>query len=127
MDNNPAHEVTATNSSAPKWVGIKIIHFYLNDLNRLKKLKQFQRQLIRQYSDKVSTFAEDVALPKNERLLRQASRTEDLSMRNIEAQYPHPSTATLYNQREPSRHFPIFMVTISLVQVIVTKKVFQNF
>ncbi|KAJ6639154.1 Protein rhomboid [Pseudolycoriella hygida] len=78
-----------------------------------------ERNLIRQHSTKIHTFAEDVVLPKNDRTLRQAARAEDLSMRNAEAQYPHRSTASICSYEENPQQFPIFLFLISLVQIIV--------
>ncbi|XP_037029725.1 protein rhomboid-like [Bradysia coprophila] len=68
---------------------------------------------------KICTFAEDVVLPKNERDSLQAAKNVELSMRNIEAQHPHPSTARLYSDRDESKYFPIFMVVITLIQITV--------
>lgn len=118
-------ETVTTTSSASKWVGNWNNLFLFNCSEKKTQLKLFQRFLVRQHSEKISDFAEDVVLPKNVRLLRQASRTEDIPMDNIEAQYTRPSTASLYDsETDASRHFPIFMFTISLIQVQLWPKVF---
>lgn len=40
-------------------------------------------------------------------------------MRNTEAQHTHQSTASLCSEREVAQRYPIFMFTISLVQVTI--------
>lgn len=78
--------------------------------------------LIRQHSEKIGTLAEDVVLPRNERLIRRTSRIEDVPMQNIESQYPHPTAAIFQPTINQSKHFPVFMIGISFIQVIVSKR-----
>lgn len=70
-------------------------------------------------------LAEEVVLPKNQRISRLTSQTEDVAMQDVEAQapyLPYSPTATVQKPSEKpilhrTRHFPVFMIGISLIQV----------
>lgn len=77
--------------------------------------------LIRYHSEKIGTLAEDVVLPKHERVMRRTSRTEDIEMQNVETPDPHTTTVTVEAVEQPQKqpkHFPAFMILISIIQVI---------
>lgn len=44
-------------------------------------------------------------------------------MQNMEAQHPYP---TLHSETDESKHFPAFMIGISLIQVIVSIKIIEK-
>lgn len=77
---------------------------------------------LRQHSEKLGTLAEGVVLPKNERDSRRISKAEDVSIANslIVSELPFPSSiVNLYShQAVESKTFPVFMIGISVIQVI---------
>ncbi|KAJ6641126.1 Rhomboid-related protein 1, partial [Pseudolycoriella hygida] len=74
------------------------------------------RALVRQQSMKIGTLANNVVLPKNERNLRGLSKAEKIEMQNVEAQ--QSDTVNEKTIERKSEHFPFFMITISVVQII---------
>lgn len=74
---------------------------------------------MRQHSDKIGTIAEDVVLPKNERVIRRAAKADGMEMQNFYTSIPIERIEC--DRRDvtenKSEHFPIFMIGISVVQV----------
>lgn len=78
------------------------------------------QKLVRQQSTKLALFADNVVLPKNERILRQIHKSELTEMHSVESQHPHtnvfPDKETTATKTE---HFPAFMIGVSLVQIFI--------
>ncbi|XP_037035638.1 protein rhomboid-like [Bradysia coprophila] len=77
------------------------------------------KRLLRQNSEKIGTFAEDVVLPPNQRSGQRATVPEVILVRDVEAQNSNMSTMVVdcrTSQKQP-RHFPSFIVGISIIQV----------
>jgi len=69
--------------------------------------------MIRQNSAKIGAVAEGVVLPMNKRSLKRTSATEDeLDGIDLESQLPTKRKIDV-----PVKQFPIFIVTISIIQV----------
>ncbi|XP_037034417.1 rhomboid-related protein 2-like [Bradysia coprophila] len=77
------------------------------------------KRLLRQNSEKIGTFAEDVVLPPNQRSGQRAPLPEVILMRDVEAQNSSMVTMVIIDQspQKQSKHFPSFIVGISIIQV----------
>lgn len=74
--------------------------------------------LLSHHSDKIGSLAEDVVLPRPERAMGRTSRTEDIEMQNVESPDPYTTTVTVDQPQKQPKHFPSFIIGISIVQVI---------
>ncbi|KAG4071680.1 hypothetical protein HA402_011834 [Bradysia odoriphaga] len=76
------------------------------------------KRLLRQNSEKIGSFAEDVVLPPNQRSGQRAPVPEVILMRDVEAQNSSMTTIVVdLSPQKQSKHFPSFIVGISIVQV----------
>ncbi|KAJ6641140.1 Protein rhomboid [Pseudolycoriella hygida] len=69
------------------------------------------KTLVRQQSTKIGALANNVVLPKNERKWRGLSHAEIIEMQNVD-------TVKETTIKRKSEHFPFFMISISVVQII---------
>lgn len=77
-----------------------------------------QQSLIRQNSEKLGEFAEVAVLPKNQRSSHITIAPDNLTERDVEAQNACLPTLTITNTpQRHKKHFPVFMIGISLIEV----------
>ncbi|KAJ6643860.1 Rhomboid-related protein 1, partial [Pseudolycoriella hygida] len=85
-----------------------------------------EQKLIRQNSEKIGTLAEAAVLPINQRSIQRTSTSGEITLKNVESQgsdAPYAPTATAPNTLDrQQRYFPIFMIGISLIQVLLMYK-----
>lgn len=71
---------------------------------------------MRQQSVKIGTLADNVVLPKTERVVRRSSEAYNMEKQNVEAQKSYNVTEHEVSVKK-TEHFPGFMIGISVVQV----------
>lgn len=92
--------------------------------NSSAKIYEFvtQNTFIRQNSQKVGKFAENVVLPKNQRSREHqapGTSTHEITVEDAESQGPYARTMTVRYTPGPykARYIPGFMIFISLIEV----------